>query len=67
MKDTEKLRLLYQDSEAFKAGIEVGRKEIIDKSCKWLKFNTNWGDKWDNMRRNLDFGKIDEFRKAMEE
>lgn len=41
--------------------------EFIDKACKWLKFNTNWDDEWDEMGRNSDYGKIEEFRKDMEE
>lgn len=36
MKDTERTRLLYQDSEAFKAGVEVGKKETIERAMKWL-------------------------------
>lgn len=36
MTETERTRLLYQDSEAFKAGVEVGKKEIVEKAMKWL-------------------------------
>ena len=36
MKDTEVKRWLYQDSEGFKEGIEVGKKEIIDKAFQWI-------------------------------
>lgn len=37
MTETEVKRLLHQDSEAFKAGVEVGKKEICDKlrGLKW--------------------------------
>ena len=42
-------------------------KTIIDKSCEWLKFNTNWDDEWDDMGKNMNYGMIEEFRKAMEE
>jgi hypothetical protein len=43
------------------------KKEIISKACEWLKLNTNWDDEWDEMGRNIDYGMIKEFRKAMEE
>ena len=42
-------------------------KTMIDKACEWLKFNTNWDDKWDDMGKNMNYGMIEEFRKAMEE
>lgn len=44
MKDTEVKRLLYQDSEGFEEGIEVGKKETIDKACKWFENNFYNGD-----------------------
>lgn len=37
MKDTEVKRWLYQDSEDFKEGIEVGKMETIDKARQWLE------------------------------
>jgi hypothetical protein len=43
------------------------KNELIDKACEWLKLNTDWDDKWDEMGRNINYGKIEEFRKAMEE
>lgn len=43
------------------------QKTMIEKACQWLKFNTNWDDEWDDMGRNLNYGMIEEFRKAMEE
>lgn len=46
---------------------EWSDKTLIDKACEWLKFNTNWDDEWDDMGRNLNYGMIEEFRKAMEE
>ena len=46
---------------------ERTKKEIIRKACEWLKLNTNWDDEWDEMGRNMDYGMIEEFRKAMEE
>ena len=36
MKDTEVKRLVYQDSEAFKEGIKVGKKEMIEKARQWI-------------------------------
>lgn len=37
MKDTEVMRMLYRNSEAFNVGIEVGRKEVIDKAYEYAK------------------------------
>jgi hypothetical protein len=48
-------------------GVRLADKTMIEKACKWLKLNTNWDDEWDEMGRNMDYGKIEEFRKAMEE
>lgn len=39
MKDTEVKRLLYQNSEAFLAGVEVGIDETINKAAHWLFAN----------------------------
>ena len=51
---------------------ELNRKatlydEFLDKACKWLKLHTDWDDEWDEMGRNMNYGMIEEFRKAMEE
>ena len=40
MKDTEVMRMLYHNSEAFNVGIEVGKKEVIDKACEYAKQDT---------------------------
>lgn len=40
--------------------------EFIEKACEWLELNTNWNDEWDEMGRNMNYGKIEEFRKAMD-
>lgn len=48
-------------------GVRLADKTMIEKACKWLKFNTNWDDEWDEMGRNMNYGMIEEFRKAMEE
>ena len=37
MKDTEVMRMLYHNSEVFNVGIEVGKKEVIDKACEYTK------------------------------
>ena len=31
------MRMLYHNSEAFNVGIEVGRKEVIDKACEYAE------------------------------
>ena len=46
---------------------EEGAQGMLERVCKWLKFNTDWDMEWDECGRNLDFGKIDELRKDMEE
>ena len=43
------------------------QRKMIEKACEWLKFNTNWDDEWDDMGKNMNYGMIEEFRKAMEE
>ena len=37
MKDTQITRAVYGDSHAFKEGVEVGRKETIEKACEYAK------------------------------
>ena len=46
---------------------ESGAQDMLERVCEWLKMNTNWTDEWDDFGRNMDFGKIDELRKDMEE
>lgn len=48
-------------------GVRLADKTMIEKACEWLKFNTDWNDEWDEMGRNMNYGMIEEFRKAMEE
>lgn len=48
-------------------GAQWADKTMIEKACEWLKFNTNWDDRWDDMGKNMNYGMIEEFRKAMEE
>lgn len=42
MKDTQITRAVYGDSHAFKKGVEVGRKEMIENTINWLKVHTDW-------------------------
>ncbi len=67
MKDTERLRLLYQDSEAFKAGIEVGKKEVIEKAIVWMKEQVYQEYGGGPLERLIPDERIEDFRKAMEE
>lgn len=68
MKDTEVKRLLYQDSEAFKAGIEVGKKEVIDRACEWLnKYADDFAVPESETGRVYVDDLVSEFREAMEE
>ena len=59
--------LTVNEEKAFQAGARWADKTMIEKACEWLKFNTNWDDEWDDMGRNMNYGMIEEFRKAMEE
>lgn len=52
---------------SFEAGAKWAKEELIKEICEWLKLNTDWDDEWDNMGRNINYGMIEEFRKAMEE
>ena len=37
MKNTERIRLLYQNDCAFNMGIIVGKKEMIEKAVEWME------------------------------
>ena len=37
MKDTQVMRMLYHNSEVFNVGVEVGRKEVIDKAVEYAE------------------------------
>lgn len=52
--------------ERSKKYIKYRKDKWVKKACEWLKLNTNWDDEWDEMGRNMNYGKIEEFRKAME-
>lgn len=39
MKNTERIRLLYQNDCAFNMGIIVGKKEMIEKARQWIISN----------------------------
>ena len=62
--DTNDIELI---EKAFIEGAEWADKTMIEKACEWLRLNTNWDDEWDNQGRNMNYGKIREFLKAMEE
>lgn len=53
--------------DAALTAIDLTKKHLAEKACKWLKLNTNWDDEWDEMGRNMNYGKIEELLKAMEE
>ena len=55
------------DYEAIKDAYLNGSADMLERVCKWLEMNTNWTDKWDDFGMNMNFGKIDELRKDMEE
>ena len=55
------------DYEAIKDAYRNGAQDMLERVCEWLKMNTNWTDEWDDFGRNMDFGKIDELRRDMEE
>ncbi len=55
---------LYE--KGVEVGMKIGGQIKVDHACEWLKCNTNWGDEWDEMGRNTNYGRIEEFRKAME-
>ena len=61
MKDTEITRAVYGDSHAFKEGVEVGRKETIDKAIKWL-----FGNVYDYFNSEQQ-ERVESFRKYMED
>lgn len=61
MKDTERLRLLYQNDGAFGVGVIVGKQETIDKAIKWMKENLSICKGWEAPYI------LEKFRKAMEE
>lgn len=75
MKNTERIRLLYQNDCAFNMGIIVGKKEMIEKACQWLKkcfyeqeHESDYGY-YITLETTFDElnDVIDNFRKAMEE
>lgn len=51
----------------YNKGKHDSKIEFIEKARRWLKLNTNWDDEWDEMGRNENYGKIEEFCKALEE
>ena len=57
----------YEEHIVIKDAYRNGAQDMLERVCEWLKMNTNWTDEWDDFGRNMDFGKIDELRKDMEE
>jgi hypothetical protein len=55
-----------ENEEAFYQGAYAAQKYLIEKACKWLENNTNWNLNYYG-GNNPNKGKIDDFRKAMEE
>lgn len=53
--------------QTFEDAAKWADRTLIEKACEWLKLNTNWDDEVDEMGRNMNYGKIEEFRKAMSE
>ena len=52
--------------DVFYEGAEATQKYLIEKACKWLENNTNWNLNYYG-GNNPNKGKIEDFRKAMEE
>ena len=46
------------EAKFHQGGCSVGYSNLV----KWLRFNTNWDDEWDEMGRNVNYGKIEELR-----
>lgn len=55
---------LYE--KGVEVGMKIGGQIKVNQSCEWLRLNTNWDDEWNEMGRNMNYGKIEDFRKAME-
>ena len=69
MKDTQIKRVVYGDNHAFKEGVEVGRKEAIDKACEWIEsylFDIGFPDDWCRDSATMKSGK-QRFLEAMED
>ena len=57
----------YETYTDIKDAYRNGAQDMLERVCEWLKMNTDWTDEWDDFGRNIDFGKIDELRKDIEE
>ena len=66
MKDTERLRLLYQNDGAFGVGVIVGKQETVERAVEWIK--NNWREYvYQDGDGIVHFGHWEnDFRKAME-
>lgn len=67
MKDTERLRLLYHNDDAFGVGVIVGKQETVERAVEWIK--NNWREYvYQDGDGIVHFGHWEnDFRKAMEE
>ena len=68
MKNTERIRLLYQNDCAFNMGIIVGKKEMIEKARQWIISNMPKyvkANRLDVFINNEDMANA--FKRAMEE
>ena len=67
MKETERLRLLYQNDGVFGVGVIVGKQETVERVVEWIK--NNWREYvYQDGDGIVHFGHWEnDFRKAMEE
>ena len=61
MKETQIKRVVYGDNHAFKEGVEVGRKETIEKACEWLyvyyptlERAKSFEDAWEHFKKAME-------------
>ena len=60
IRNTKDLQYLEEKSE-----FEKGYYSAVEKALKWLKENTDWSFEYDEVGRNFDFGKLEEFKEYM--
>lgn len=60
IRNTKDLQYLEEKSE-----FEKGYLSAVEKALKWLKENTNWSFEYDEVGRNFDFGKLEDFKEYM--
>lgn len=57
-----KLHAKYIDTDI---EVEKGYLSAVEKAIKWLEENTDWSFEYDEVGRNFDFGKLEEFKEYM--